>query len=206
MIKTYKNAFQNHGHSPNTLGWTKGRQQIRFKALCEFLKNNSSLLDYGCGFGDLYKYIVKKKLNINYKGCDVVDEFIEVGSNTIGKDLFFKIELQSEINEKFDHIICSGVFNFLYTKNKKKHQKIVFERIKHLYDSCNSILSIDFQSQFVSFVGEKAYHQEINDLALFVAENLSRRFIINHSYLPFEFCIHIFKNDKIKFPNNVFEN
>ena len=141
MIKTYKNAFQNHGNTPETLGWTKGRQHIRFSALCEHLKDNSSLLDYGCGFGDLYKYLMEKKININYKGCDIINEFVEVSSKTVGKDSIFKIELQSEIKEKFDHIICSGVFNFLYTKNKEKHQKIVFERIKHLYDSCNKFFS-----------------------------------------------------------------
>ena len=57
MIKTYKNQFKEHGNNPASLGCPKGRQELRFKALSKFLKKDSSLLDFGCGFGDLLLFL-----------------------------------------------------------------------------------------------------------------------------------------------------
>ena len=112
--------------------------------------------------------------------------------------------IDEKIDLKFDYIICSGVFNFLYDKDEKKHKELVYDRIFRLFNSCKSILSIDFQSLYVDFKGPDSYHQDISSLIKFVTSKLSKKFYINHSYMPYEFCIHIFKDSKIKRPDNVF--
>ena len=51
------------------LSWSsKGRQEIRFKNVDKLIFSGCSILDYGCGFADLNKYLkknfLKKKLLI----------------------------------------------------------------------------------------------------------------------------------------------
>ena len=56
MISTYENQLKKFGPVPAALGCPKGRQDIRFEALTEYLIKGNSLLDYGCGFGDLFLF------------------------------------------------------------------------------------------------------------------------------------------------------
>ena len=108
--------------------------------------------------------------------------------------------------ENYDNILCSGVFNFKYVEDSSKHQEEIYSTIEKLFDSCGGVLSIDFQSPFVDFKLQDAHHQNIDNLIDFVMQKLNRRFLINHTYMPFEYCIHIFKDASIKRPDNVFNS
>ena len=112
--------------------------------------------------------------------------------------------IDDKITNNFDYIICSGVFNFLYDENIKIHEDIVFSIISNLFESCNSLLSLDFQSPFVDFKSQNSYHQDITSLFDFITNKLSKRFSFDHSYMPYEFCVHIFKDSNIKTPENIF--
>lgn len=52
-------------------------------------------------------------------------------------------------------------------------------------------IAVDFASPVVGFFAKDSYHQPPDALVEFVAVNLSRKFSIDHSYLPFEFSILI---------------
>ena len=206
MIKTYKEQYKKHGYSPASLGCPKGRQNLRFELLSKYLKKGT-LLDFGCGFGDLASFLRKGNFDVNYNGCDVVSDFIEVARKNNPEDFFVKTKVDSKLNEEYDYIIASGVFNFLYTKNPKDHKEFVFSTINELFSkTIKKVLSVDFLSPAVDFVSKDAYHQEFKELIDFILTNLSRRFEINHTYMPYEYCVHIFKNDKIAIPKNVFKS
>ena len=69
--KYYGELLNEYGRDPRSLGWIKGRQAIRFAKLTEFLgktdiDENFTLLDYGCGFGDLYLFLQEKYPNMNF--------------------------------------------------------------------------------------------------------------------------------------------
>ena len=63
MLKTqeiYKDLFKQYGaKDERSLGWSKNKQNYRFERCLRFLKPKcgESLLDIGCGFGDLYRYL-----------------------------------------------------------------------------------------------------------------------------------------------------
>ena len=63
--KFYTSAIKKHGTSPKGLNWhSKKTQYIRFKTILELLPSdmkNITLVDAGCGFGDFYLYLLKKK-------------------------------------------------------------------------------------------------------------------------------------------------
>ena len=76
MINEYKKLFNENGVSPASLGCPKGRLNLRYKNVSKYLNNSKTLLDYGCGFGDLYGYLLSENLSLTYYGIDVIDEFI----------------------------------------------------------------------------------------------------------------------------------
>ena len=81
MIKEYINNINKHydktinryGFNIKGLGWRKGGLNKRYKIIIESISfKNKSVLDYGCGFCDFYKYVKKKKIKIkSYSGVEI---------------------------------------------------------------------------------------------------------------------------------------
>jgi len=75
----YRERYEKFGHSRESLGWSKDKQNIRFYALTnQFDLKNADLLDIGCGFGDINLYFSRIGVKLRrYHGIDLVPEFIE---------------------------------------------------------------------------------------------------------------------------------
>ena len=79
LSATYEEQFSKFGASLGSLFWKKNTQYDRFEALSRIgIKSGDSVLDIGCGIGDLYKFFKKKGLNVEYTGFDVTKSMVEV--------------------------------------------------------------------------------------------------------------------------------
>jgi cyclopropane fatty-acyl-phospholipid synthase-like methyltransferase len=204
VIKQYREQFQKHGNSINSLFIPKGRQKERFDSLIREFKNDFSILDYGCGLGHLKAYLDNKFTNFKYTGVDIVNEFIEQSNQNYNKANFYLINSVQDIKENFDHIVAAGVFNMLYDKDIVKHKKIVFDTISYLFSITNKSLAVNFMTDQVDFIQEGAYHQNILEIYSFITENLSKRLILDQSYMPYEYSVIIFKDQEILRPDNIY--
>ena len=78
-------------------------------------KEGEHILDVGCGFGDLNKFLLAHTTNYSYLGIDLVDKFLLEGQKRYKKEsiVFQKGEfLETMFNNSFDYIIASGIFNY----------------------------------------------------------------------------------------------
>ena len=83
-IQRYNNRLKEHGHDIKTLGWggDKKRQFLRFKIAMELPDSIKSVLDIGCGFGDMGGEFLKKYYpNVKYTGIDINQSLIDEGKN-----------------------------------------------------------------------------------------------------------------------------
>jgi SAM-dependent methyltransferase len=204
MKDVYRESFKEHGVTPAALGCPKGRQNVRFDALSRFIKPMEQVLDFGCGFADLSAYLQERGIDVNYSGCDVMGEFLDAAIKKRPSDHFFSINIGDKLQEKYDSIICSGVFNFKYCDDNELHEKMVFDTLEMLFGSCKRQISIDFLSPHVDYILSNSHHQNISRLIDFISGKLSRRYLIDHSYMPYEYAVHIFKEDTIERPSNVY--
>ena len=74
----YRERWLQHGYDSRSLGWNKDCQWVRFEAAFEGLRKEDfdSIIDFGCGFGDLLGYLRMKEWPGSYTGVDLVDELI----------------------------------------------------------------------------------------------------------------------------------
>ena len=113
IIKRFNNKFNKFGVNIKSIGWdNKRNQETRFENIFKVanLKECKSLLDIGCGFGDLLKFINKKKLKLNYTGIDINNKFIEINKKTKNKEKFryynnsiFDFKKTNDLSVSFDY-------------------------------------------------------------------------------------------------------
>jgi SAM-dependent methyltransferase len=110
------------------VGWTsKHNQIVRFQKLLDVgVLNRETIIDFGCGYGDLYDYIKKKKLEIKYIGVDINPEYIKDAIETHRTNFkhldsfeqdckFYVIETVDDIKDRYDWFFASGSFTLSFT-------------------------------------------------------------------------------------------
>lgn len=81
-VELYSKRYKEYGYNPKTLGWFKGKQDIRFDVLTSQVDlTGKNILDIGCGFGDLNICLMNKFGHYSYSGIDVVPVLIEEAKN-----------------------------------------------------------------------------------------------------------------------------
>lgn len=205
--KQYQEAFDKHGNSLDAVFIPKGRQIERFESLLTYVRRETfSILDYGCGLGQMSDYVREKFPQADYLGVDIVEDFI---SENNSKYDFGKFEIINDcycVKDNYDVIAAAGVFNILYVKDKTEHQKIVYDNLSHLFSKANDLLSVNFMTDQVDFIQEGAFHQNVSDLYDFAKENLTKRVVLDESYMPYEFTFHFFKDQTIVRPDNIYNS
>ena len=199
-LKHYSKLYKKFGLSPASIGWTKGKQNIRFNAITEIgWLNNSSILDVGCGFGDLLSFLNKRKLRVKYTGVDINQKFIEIARKKYQKSIFEVRDIEEKpFTKKFDWVFAIG------TTNHSGSYKYIQRLLSEMFRVSKKGVVIDFLSSYVDFTKPRNFHASPEKIFK-ITKKLSKRVIIRHDYLPFEFCVYIYKNDKIT-KNFAFKN
>jgi SAM-dependent methyltransferase len=203
----YSTNFKIHGVSSSAMLMPKGRHEARYAVVAEYLDQLSSpsLLDYGCGLGFLYEFLIRGKSKIDYLGVDMTTEFIQSCRERFPAPARFDvIDPTGEITEHFDVVYASGVFNLKTAGSSSKSLNYVRERLQNLFSITKKFLFVDFLSPDVDFQQEKSQHIDYRLVLDWLVPGNTRRWILRHDYLPYEYAIVLFKADEIKRPENIF--
>ena len=78
LIERHRDSLAQYGCSPQTLFWaTRGIQKVRFRVLADIgIARGDSLLDVGCGFGELSSWLASHALAVDYTGLDLSPDII----------------------------------------------------------------------------------------------------------------------------------
>ena len=134
MLAYYGKLISEHGdNNSQAQGWANSEtENTRFDVLLKIGDiNKSSVLDVGCGFGDLYDYLKIKGLDFSYKGIDINPEMIKVAQKKHLNATFQTIDFGStDFTEKFDYIFCSGALSF----KVPSYKEFYFAYIKKMFE------------------------------------------------------------------------
>ena len=198
MREQYESQFAKYGHDVRSLLWggVKNRQSLRFKILAEIdILDGASVLDVGCGFGDMYDFLKSKYRNIHYTGLDIVPDFIQIASKVhLNADFRVLDILNGPINEKWDYIFVSGLFNRRLASGENK--AFTEAMIYRMFELANKGVAADFLSTYVDFELPDAFHVDPASMFQF-CKTLSKRVSLRHDYMPYEFAIYVYGDDSI---------
>lgn len=205
VIERYTRRYKEFGYNPKSLGWEKGKQEIRFEILTsQYNFNEKNVLDIGCGFGDLNKTLFSKTTCYTYTGIDLVDSLLDEAKKQYhGENIAFMKDdiLDFNPNLEYDYAISSGVFNFkLADGNNYEFIESVIEKALSLVKDG---LAFDFLSDKVEYQLEYTFHSNPEKI-LSIAYKFSKNVILRNDYMPFEFSIFIIKDDSFCKEDTIF--
>jgi SAM-dependent methyltransferase len=206
-VQRYEKRLHEHGYSPAALGWgAHGRQEVRFSVLAEFALRDpqSSVLDVGCGFCDLYDFLATRGWRGRYSGIDIVPGLLEVAKQRHPGIDVRELDITGDISllHEYDFVIASGAFNAaLPSGDNRTH---IEAALKNMHQCSRRATCVDFLSEYVEFQKQGAFHTDPG-WALATAKKLTRRVLLRHDYMPYEFALFLFRNEAIS-RRNVFES
>lgn len=198
----YCQEYLVHGVKPKSLFWPKGRQKVRFREHLELIENKKlfnkklTLIDYGCGFSDLYEYMTLKNLrNIDYVGIDIVEEFLSVSKSRYPQCKFFtRDEFLRDESVVADILIASGTFNIRYESTYQKNYDFFLDELKTLASRIQTCLSVDFMTDEVDYMQLDSFHLNPKNLRRDIKKTISAEKVeIYKSEIPFEYRVQIWK-------------
>ena len=123
-------AHYDHRISPDrpnydVLDWASEASQLaRFKVLDENVDlAGRSLLDVGCGLGDLLAYLESRNLSAAYTGADLLEKMVQAARQRHPQGRFVCADVFGRDNpfadSSFDVVFCSGIFNLNLGNNEQ---------------------------------------------------------------------------------------
>jgi SAM-dependent methyltransferase len=125
IINTYYEANMAKGLPEyGILGWeSEEAQRLRFDMLLSSVDlEGRTLLDVGCGTGNLLEYIQSRGIHVAYTGVDILEKMIDMAkSKNLGGEFHHADIFKDNMFEdrSFDVIYSSGIFNLNLGNNRE---------------------------------------------------------------------------------------
>jgi SAM-dependent methyltransferase len=188
VLRRYTERLQALGPVPEALGWTKGRHRLRYHMLLEpWQLRRGDVLDFGCGFGDMYQYCRDVLPDVAYHGIDLNPALVAAGRERYPEaDLSSGNALKDGLNGRWDVIVASGLFNLLLSDNWEFIQATFDLFARHATRG----FAANFLSDRVDYRLDHTYHADPSRV-LQLAYRYSNRVMLRNDYMPFEFTVYV---------------
>ncbi|GAB6100055.1 class I SAM-dependent methyltransferase [Halanaerocella petrolearia] len=204
-VKRYNSRFKKKGVSPTTLGWGSKEDQLqRFEVITNQCNlDGKTVMDVGCGFADLFSYLNKNNININYIGIDIVPDFIDYCKEEYPQQEFYckNVMLDFDKLPKADIVIALGILNYNFDEVSNFEYSKLF--IKKIFQISKEKVVIDFLSKYRTEEYPKenfVYYHSPEKVFKFMT-SLTNDLLLAHNYQPIpqkEFMIFANKNKEDK--------
>jgi SAM-dependent methyltransferase len=132
------------------LGWESAdAQKNRFNAFIDNVNlEGLSLLDVGCGLGNLLEIITERGISVRYTGIDILPKMIQCANEKELEGSFHCLDIFSENpfgDDSFDVVYASGIFN-LNLGNNREFFTDALCRLAHIAKKYCAFSLLDYRS------------------------------------------------------------
>ena len=191
LLSFYNYHLKLHGDRPEALRWTPKGQLTRYYALLDIAPDisDSSVLDFGCGTGDFYRFLKRRGINVRYTGVDINENFINLARNKYPECTFSVMDIdRDELAEYYDYIFICGVFNLLVPGVDEDMQNAVAKLFRH----CNKGLALNALSAHTPVKDVELHYPSPERMFSFAVEPLSPAVAIRHDRIQNDFTLFVY--------------
>lgn len=187
----HRNMIFFHGNQGTAaLGWKDQESQlIRFKVLAQIGDlNGCSVLDTGCGHGDLLEYLLPLYPQITYTGFEQIPELLVEANKRYGKlpkCSFIQGDFMSDEIPASDYVIASGSLNYF-----SSDPDFIYKAIVKLFAQSKFGMGFNLLSSIIPNGFLVAYDQQ---KILTFCQTISRKALLINDYSEEDFTIFLYR-------------
>jgi len=195
--KYYSQRFSKFGADVRTF-WSDSASQIqRFDVLAKIGKlEGKTILDVGCGFGDLYDYLVVQQIEFDrYIGVDLNSDIIDEARRRYpGGEFHCADILEFESEARIDYSLASGIFALAGWDWEESLVAIC----KKMFAISRVGIGINLLSSFtpISWRSEDTHYSEPWETLKLLMQRVSSRAVLRHNYRTNDYTIFLYWENK----------
>lgn len=176
----YTERLAEYGSGVRALGWgSEESQRLRFGILAEIADlTGRTVLDFGCGFGDLSRYLHGQFYNVRYTGYDNDAAMLAEARKKYPDSRFADQPVEA------DYVLSSGVFNLA--------KGVRIDDLMMLWQLCRKGVAVNFTSALAESRTPGIAYADPFDVARLGAA-LARKFTLRHDYKSNDFTLYLFR-------------
>ena len=187
----YDGLVDKYGYDPRACDASAAKSlEVRYKALSEVADlTGKSVLEVGCGFGDLGFYLQQKYTGVRYLGIDVSHRMIEEGRK-VHPNLSLRVQnvLDLKKAEGFDVVLAQGIF-YLLGDNAETKMHTLVEKMFSLSREALAFCAISAWT-----LNKRNDEFYVDPLALLDwCRKLTTYILLRHDYLPHDVALYLYK-------------
>ena len=197
LIDRYQSRLAQFGAVPAAIGEPKQRQRFYFHFLLDSpeFSTSRSLLDVGCGYGDLEEYLRQAGWSGRYTGIDIVPAIVEA-AHTLRPEVDIRL-LDLEIDtleEHFDWVTSIGVLTGKTTEID--YYCYLESMLGKMWERSLRGVSFNLFSPYVDFQHPVHAHPDMGKV-IEIVRKFSRRFAIRNDFMPYEYAVYVYRDDAV---------
>jgi SAM-dependent methyltransferase len=189
----YDKLVDTYGHDPRAVdasSWTS--LKLRYEALASVTDlTGKTVLEVGCGLGDLGAYLLERYEGLDYRGIDISRRMIEGASHLHpGMDLRQANVLDLDVVDTADVVLAQGIFYLLGDEAEAKARAI----ITRMFEMATEAVAFTAISAWAPKVMPDEYRMD-PAFALEVGHSLTRFVVLRHDYHPGDFSLYLYRHE-----------
>lgn len=184
--------------SPELVGYVNINEQIlTYNSMLTFFNTSQSILDVGCGRGDLFAFLKERYedvfLDSNYYGIDINEPLINAGKERYGINNIHVQDFSSFKNaSKFNWVIACNFFN----EYKENQYEYLYKCIDKMYNLSNHAVVFNVISTDANIQQEYLQYYSLYDAGKILnhLNSTYKKVIVRADYLVGDTSFYIFKH------------
>ena len=189
LIEQYRHFLHQFGPTHGAVQWSSAdAQRRRFRVLAEAVRDVHSVVDVGCGLGDLLPFLrTERAFSGHYLGLDFVPEFVQHCRRRFKPDTKAQFRCFDAQVEDFpydkDCFLVSGMFNNLLA-SRSQHLAWIRLAVARMYDAATKVVAFNSLSATTQNQADDLFYTDPNEMWRWCATNLTHNAQLRDDYSP----------------------
>lgn len=196
----YRQTFLTHGATVKGVDWgdktwaAELRQLKMLQVIDQQSVGKKSLLDVGCGYGDLATIIRRENIDIEYAGIDIVPEMVLVAQENHPQSHFTCGDVLESSLGPYDYVVCNGILTQKTTATTLEMNHYAQQLIRRLFEMCRIGAAFNLMTTYVNFQRDNLYYRNPAEILAWCMSELTPHARIDCAYeLWYEYTVYLYK-------------
>jgi trans-aconitate methyltransferase len=189
----YDRLVDTYGHDPRAVDASSNESlRVRYSVLSEVGDmTGKSVLEVGCGFGDLGVFLGTRYERVRYHGIDISRRMIEEGRRlhpALKLDVGTAFGLSTPAT--YDFVVAQGIFYLLRDDPATRTREL----LQQMFALASEAVAVTTLSAWAEAQHPQEFRIEPG-AALELGHSLSQSVVLRHDYHPGDLALYVYKRD-----------